>query len=155
MGRVYNKKTKFCHSKKKMRSENNIGEINGTSVKVHHAPGGQSSLSLGWDDNQNYNQPIKKPQHHLQSNFSLGDGHKEYERNENNLGEGNITSVKVHHAPGGQSNFDLGHSGNDVQPQYNKNQQKTNTGGQEEPQGFKPSVRVHNPPGGRSNITFG
>merc|ERR1712232_796935 len=155
MGRVYNKKTKFYHSKKKMRSENNIGEMNGTSVKVHHAPGGQSNLSLGWDDNSNYNQPSKKQQAHLQSNFSLGDGKRDYERNENNLGEGNTTSVKVHHAPGGQSNFDLGHQGGDVQPHYSKNQQITNTGGQEESQGFKPSVRVHNPPGGRSNITFG
>lgn len=37
-------------------TENNMGETNKTSVKVHHAPGGQSNFSLGWDDNS-YNQP--------------------------------------------------------------------------------------------------
>jgi hypothetical protein len=30
------------------RSEGNIGESEKTSVKVHHAPGGQSNFSLGW-----------------------------------------------------------------------------------------------------------
>lgn len=30
------------------RTENNIGESQKTSVKVHHQPGGQSNWSLGW-----------------------------------------------------------------------------------------------------------
>ena len=106
----------------------------------------------------------KRPQQHLQSNFSMGDYKPDYSRNEQNLGEGNKTSTKVHHAPGGQSNFSLGHDGNDVQPVKRQNQPSNATGGQGETEGFKPSVRVHNPPGkfykikisgGRSNITFG
>jgi hypothetical protein len=40
-------------------------------------------------------------------------------RNEGNIGESDKTSVKVHHAPGGQSNFSLGW-GNDVAPQQPK-----------------------------------
>jgi hypothetical protein len=30
------------------RTEWNIGESEKTSVKVHHAPGGQSNFYLGW-----------------------------------------------------------------------------------------------------------
>lgn len=85
------------------------------------------------------------------------------------------TSVKVHHAPGGQSNFSLGWSepqkpNNNVQAQqpkkeqeitskpnqavYNQpNQPKVNTA--EQPAAGKTSVKVHNPPGGKSSITFG
>lgn len=71
------------------------------------------------------------------------------------------TSVKVHHAPGGKSNFSLGWdtpaptstkptpaTNNITKPlaPNNSNPQPTDT---------KTSVKVHNPPGGRSNIIFG
>lgn len=68
------------------------------------------------------------------------------------------TSVKVHHAPGGKSNFSLAwdegptkptttakRSNNPVVPLKETNQ----------PTDAKTSVKVHNPPGGRSNIIFG
>ena len=68
------------------------------------------------------------------------------------------TSVKVHHAPGGRSNFSLAwdegptkptktapRSNNPVVPLKETNQ----------PTDAKTSVKVHNPPGGRSNILFG
>ena len=68
------------------------------------------------------------------------------------------TSVKVHHAPGGRSNFSLAwdegptkptktapRSNNPVVPLKETNQ----------PTDAKTSVKVHNPPGGRSNIIFG
>ena len=32
------------------RTENNIGETDHRSVKVHHAPGGASNFSLSWGD---------------------------------------------------------------------------------------------------------
>lgn len=76
------------------------------------------------------------------------------------------SSVKVHHAPGGKSNFSLAWDTEPTKPTNPKhvstqpkkvlaetqNQQTattpaTNTG--------KTSVKVHNPPGGRSNIVFG
>lgn len=34
------------------RTENNIGETNKTSVRVHHQPGGASNWSLGWEEPQ-------------------------------------------------------------------------------------------------------
>jgi hypothetical protein len=90
------------------------------SVKLHHAPGGASSFSLGWDAEPKQAAPkqgtaqVTSPfateeqkapvtsvkVHHApagQSNFSLSDG------SQNTA----VTSVKVHHAPGGQSNFSL------------------------------------------------
>lgn len=74
------------------------------------------------------------------------------------------TSVKVHHAPGGKSNFSLGWNDGPVSnptkstktpagqgqtsvaPLKESNQQTTET---------KTSTKVRNPPGGRSNIVFG
>lgn len=89
------------------------------------------------------------------------------------------TSVKVHHAPGGKSNFSLAWDepkvapkSTNVQPQgqqqkpaTNQPQQTTssnkatagyaqNQKGQQEPAG-KTSVKVHNPPGGKSSFTLG
>lgn len=80
------------------------------------------------------------------------------------------TSVKVHHAPGGQSNFSLAWDTGDEVPK-NKKQQATNqiqesltikVGEQQQiakeseqkPAG-RTSVKVHNPPGGKSSIVFG
>lgn len=82
------------------------------------------------------------------------------------------TSVKVHHAPGGKSNFSLGWD--EPKPQQNNapkvevaqkntqqevtqkpNQVQQNPKPQEQPAAGKTSVKVHNPPGGKSSITFG
>ena len=80
------------------------------------------------------------------------------------------TSVKVHHAPGGKSNFSL--SWNEPEPAPKKNvpapaqqpivsqpQPKVETKPQHQQnannEGAKTSVKVHNPPGGKSNFTLG
>jgi len=160
------------------RSENNIGENQKTSVKVHHAPGGQSNFSLGWDEtsNSNTNNYPKKTQHsQLQSNISFGDYQEKVKSSEGNIGETANTSVKVHHAPGGQSNFSLSHGDDNKNVGTLRNPQPQQQGGYQQSQpsfhgginqsnnqsvpsdgnSFKPSVRVHNPPGGRSNFTLG
>lgn len=79
------------------------------------------------------------------------------------------TSVKVHHAPGGKSNFSL--SWDNPAP-TNTKPTSTNTkstpitinnitkplapnNSNPQPTDAKTSVKVHNPPGGRSNIIFG
>lgn len=76
------------------------------------------------------------------------------------------TSVKVHHAPGGKSNFSLAWDTEptkptkqvkptqpqpQTQPLAPQNQQQQPAAGNT----TKTSVKVHNPPGGRSNIIFG
>jgi hypothetical protein len=75
------------------------------------------------------------------------------------------TSVKVHHAPGGQSSFSL--AWGEPTPASKPKAPVTNTAYQaplketnQIPQAgkatdTKTSVKVHNPPGGRSNIIFG
>ena len=95
---------------------------NQTSVKVHHAPGGQSNFSLGGDYGDDAGTGAAKPQqatavpqhsaaggqpppkHQLQSSICFGNDVPEAQGNVS----GAQTSVKVHHAPGGQSNFSLG-----------------------------------------------
>ena len=83
-----------------------------TSVKVHHAPGGQSSFSLGWDvpeqapkknAPQQPQQPQpQQPQQQVQSNsVQTQNAPKE-------LPAAGKTSVKVHNPPGGKSSFTLG-----------------------------------------------
>lgn len=73
------------------------------------------------------------------------------------------TSVKVHHAPGGKSNFSLSW---DAEPQQvvgktkapvvqQQNIQKVNEIQPQKANNVQTSVKVHNPPGGRSNFTFG
>ena len=86
------------------------------------------------------------------------------------------TSVKVHHAPGGKSNFSLGWEEPPVQknapkvevqknsqqeiplkpnqPPHNSKPQEQ-APKQEQPAAGKTSVKVHAPPGGKSNIIFG
>lgn len=75
------------------------------------------------------------------------------------------TSVKVHYAPGGKSNFSLGWD-NNPQPNPTKKTPTTTPNTyvplQESNHIFpttttdtKTSVKVRNPPGGRSNIIFG
>jgi len=80
-----------------------------------------------------------------------------------------VTSVKVHHAPGGKSNFSLAWDEPTkpaYQPQNKKLQQEITTKpGQLPPKEVAPvqqqvaagktSVKVNNPPGGHSSITFG
>ncbi|EFX61314.1 hypothetical protein DAPPUDRAFT_274121 [Daphnia pulex] len=81
------------------------------------------------------------------------------------------TSVKVHNAPGGKSNFSL--AWDEPQKPVNQNQVKkapqqeitlkpTQVGVnvkpvqvQQQPPAGKTSVKVANPPGGKSSITFG
>ena len=78
------------------------------------------------------------------------------------------TSVKVHHAPGGKSNFSLAWDDapqNNNKPSNKPPQQqvalKPNQAlnvpvvAKEQPAAGKTSVKVHNPPGGKSSITFG
>ena len=79
------------------------------------------------------------------------------------------TSVKVHHAPGGKSNFSLGWDvpeqapkKNTTQPQQAPQQQpqqqqvqQPKPQQQEQPAAGKTSVKVHNPPGGKSSFTLG
>ena len=68
------------------------------------------------------------------------------------------TSVKVHHAPGGRSNFSLAWDEGPTKPTTTASRgnnpvvplKETN-----QPTDAKTSVKVHNPPGGRSNIIFG
>jgi len=74
------------------------------------------------------------------------------------------TSVKVHHAPGGKSNFSLAWDAEPNQPK-GKNQQplqvKPNQVQQPVVQqsgksnNVQTSVKVHNPPGGKSSFTLG
>lgn len=82
------------------------------------------------------------------------------------------TSVKVHHAPGGKSNFSLAWDTPEPAPKKNQPQQMPQQPQQpqqpvqkntvqpqnppkELPAAGKTSVKVHNPPGGKSNFTLG
>jgi len=79
-----------------------------TSVKVHHAPGGQSNFSIGWDvpekaPQKNNTQAVQQPQPPVQK--------QQVVQPQNNQAEkpaAGKTSVKVHNPPGGKSNFSLG-----------------------------------------------
>ena len=82
-----------------------------TSVKVHHAPGGKSNISLGWGDEPKeapkksnpppqVSQPVNPPP---QPTTTAGVSQKNQVNNTDNK-----TSVKVHNPPGGKSNFTLG-----------------------------------------------
>jgi len=78
-----------------------------TSVKVHHAPGGKSNFSLGWDvpeqaPKKNAPQQPQQPQQPVQKNpVQPQNPPKE-------LPAAGKTSVKVHNPPGGKSSFTLG-----------------------------------------------
>ena len=72
------------------------------------------------------------------------------------------TSVKVHHAPGGKSNFSLGwdtpaptNTKPTPTPTNNFTKPLAPSNSNPQPTDAKTSVKVHNPPGGRSNIIFG
>ena len=83
-----------------------------TSVKVHHAPGGQSNISLGWGDQpqpapkkSNPQPPVSQPTNPQPTQPLTTAGQSQNAQAANN---DNKTSVKVHNPPGGKSNFTLG-----------------------------------------------
>jgi hypothetical protein len=87
----------------------NFSKQGTTSVKVHHAPGGQSSFSLGWDEPV---KPITKPvlqnaqQPTVQTSMQAAGGKgKTDPAQQQPAGK---TSVKVNNPPGGKSNFIFG-----------------------------------------------
>lgn len=65
-----------------------------TSVKVHHAPGGKSNFSIGWD----VPAPSTKTNNQVSRNPIVNEP----------LKESNHTSVKVRNPPGGRSNIIFG-----------------------------------------------
>lgn len=128
------------------RNEGNIGESDKTSVKVHHAPGGQSNFSLGWGNDQAPQQAPKSTssidlaKYHNQSSIVFGDDKPAPQtKNEPKPVEVPKEAPKVE-APKAQQQA----------PVANQQQQ---TQAQNQP--AKTSVKVHNPPGGKSSITFG
>ena len=81
-----------------------------TSVKVHHAPGGKSNFSLGWDNAEpapkKQNNP--PPQQQQQPVANQPQNIAGFAQPKQNTTEDVKTSVKVHNPPGGKSNFTLG-----------------------------------------------
>eukprot|EP00347_Sterkiella_histriomuscorum_P022441 403338477 len=147
------------------------------SVKLHQAPGGQSTFSFGWGVEEKQEQPRNKTQATVQpqvqeepqvkvrnqqeSSISFG---QEEEKKEN-------AAVKIVQAPGGQSSFSFGWGNDDAssgtqvrnkgRAQVNNNQDNVAAGWNassgstgDDSNGVKSSTRVHNPPGGRSQIQF-
>lgn len=80
-----------------------------TSVKVHYAPGGQSSISFG--DSTTTTAPVKKENLKPQDQFNFGPMRKFSSLNRVCLPSYYLadtkTSVKVHNPPGGKSSFSL------------------------------------------------
>ena len=91
-----------------------------TSVKVHHAPGGKSNFSLGWDEPKpaTKSTPVQPPAQQKQqqpqptvasTNSTAGYSQKgQQQQQQQQQQPAGKTSVKVHNPPGGKSNFTLG-----------------------------------------------
>ena len=86
-----------------------------TSVKVHHAPGGKSNFSLGWDEPQpqQKNAPKADTQKNAPQEVALKPNQVPFnkpqqEQPKQEQPAAGKTSVKVHAPPGGKSNFTLG-----------------------------------------------
>mmetsp|Transcript_39654 Transcript_39654/g.45147 ORF Transcript_39654/g.45147 Transcript_39654/m.45147 type:complete len:135 (-) Transcript_39654:237-641(-) len=130
-----------------------------SSIRLHHAPGGSSNLSLGSDPSEESKTSVKVHQR-PGGNSNIFLGHEDPNADV-------TTSVKVHHAPGGKSNFSLG--GEESEPVVNKRAAvEENKAANVDRHGFDKdnlsnnkstdthtSVRVKNPPGGRSNFSLG
>jgi hypothetical protein len=141
------------------------------SVKLHHAPGGQSNFSLAWDDGSQgaakkqqtaqvtspfaTHEESKAPAtsvkvHHAPggtTSIQLGDG---------SANQATVPSVKLHHAPGGSTSISFGDGSSSFQTSSQAASQQvgasalpTNT---QQPEAA--GKRNAQPPGGRSQITF-
>lgn len=123
-----------------------------TSVKVNHAPGGQSNFSLAWDapdnstknkgkNNQPQQQPPQQQLPQQQQQF------KQQNHQQSNKQEQEVTQ-KVgqgyHHSKEQQITGKIGQK-----PEIKQVEQQQNQGT------GKTSVKVHNPPGGKSSFTLG
>lgn len=122
------------------RTEGNIGETDKTSVKVHHAPGGQSNFSLGWG-NDNAPQQPQQPQKGTSWRY-VGKYH-----NQSSIVFGEEPQKPAQQAPKAVVEVQKPVQQGPGQPGNGPTNQAT-----EAP---KTSVKVHNPPGGKSSITFG
>ena len=125
---------------------------NQPSVKLHHAPGGQSNFSLAWDDGSSQQKP--KQATAVTSPFAT---HEEEKKQAH-------TSVKYSgQAPGGQTSISLSDgstSYNHFQTQNQANSAFVGAGTSTLPSaGVAAGKSTNNassavPPGGRSQITF-
>ena len=93
-----------------------------TSVRTHHAPGGTSSISLGWDSEEPKAPQRNQPQEELKAEDAPQAAEEEKEKEEEEEEEGKkeseiagqragsqaATSVKVHAPPGGHSSISFG-----------------------------------------------
>jgi hypothetical protein len=87
----------------------NFSKQGTTSVKVHHAPGGQSSFSLGWDQPvKQVSKPVLQPaqQPTVQQPIQAAGGKGKIEPIQQQ--PAGKTSVKVNNPPGGKSNIIFG-----------------------------------------------
>ena len=98
------------------RSEGNIGESNKTSVKVHHAPGGASSFSLGGGyepekkEEENKEAVLKLAEERAEQEKAAEEALKIKEAQESHAtpASDTHTSVKINAPPGGASSFTFG-----------------------------------------------
>ena len=75
-----------------------------TSVKVHHAPGGQSSFSLAWGEPA----PVSKPRAPVNNPISQAPLKETNQIPQAGKVTDTKTSVKVRNPPGGRSNIVFG-----------------------------------------------
>ena len=137
------------------RTEFNIGQSSGssTSVKVHHAPGGKSSLTLGGDAPGGFEKPKNqtpfyteapaheykvKNQHHS-SNFNITGGYEPQTQQRPPTGSGKARFEQTHQ----RDNVFTGEG------RYGGDK-----GQFDGPQAAHTSIKVRNPPGGASSISF-
>lgn len=124
------------------RTEGNIGESDKTSVKVHHAPGGQSNFSLGWGNDA----PAQQPKGTRRS--EVGKYHN----------QSSIVFGEEPQKPAQQKPVEQAPKPTEQAPkpaQESKPTQAVQPTNEAPQQAAKTSVKVHNPPGGKSSITFG
>ena len=75
-----------------------------SSVKVHHAPGGQSSFSLAWDEPA----PVKKQRVPVSNPIVQAPLRESNKMTQVGNTNDNKTSVRVRDPPGGRSNIVFG-----------------------------------------------
>eukprot|EP00347_Sterkiella_histriomuscorum_P012620 403367870 len=136
-----------------MKHEWDYAQGGKTSVKIHNAPGGNSSFSIGWNGDQDTNQRSYQNK--------VNDYQSSYQKNSYDGYYGQVPSENVGFAGAPTKTIDNKqklkggmNSQYDRQPdnQYDRQSpQKHYPGATDD----KPSVRMHAPPGGKSSFSIG
>ena len=147
-----------------MNFENFNADNKKTSIKCHHPPGGSSSFSMGWENNQ-MNPGVKGTSNkNKESSFNIFNGQSYQSVNEEDKENVSVNKISdfaqtqmTNNGPTFFDNFNDSSKTSSIKTNYETGKPQYNIFNSDNSNDFKQnsSIKVSNTPGGKSTVFFG